>query len=283
MDDFIQHLRDTDKSPGTVAAYAKDLRSFANFLRHPLTPQDCTPTDIRSYRIFLASVKVAPATINRRMATIKAYATFNGIHLEIKLCELERPAPRWLDRKQQAALLRELERRDNGARTDPARRQSARDRAVVSVMLNCGLRISEAVALELGDVEMHDKSGELHVRHGKGDKPRTIPLNADVRRDLRAWLTWRPEVDTARLFVGKSGQALGVAGVTRMLGEYARRAKVTCTPHTLRHTFAKNLIDAGVGLERVAALMGHDSLESTKRYTLPSQQDLAAAVEKLEM
>jgi site-specific recombinase XerD len=127
----------------------------------------------------------------------------------------------------------------------------ARDIAMVSLMLNTGLRVAELAALRWTDLEVRDRSGKLTVRRGKGRKQRTIPLNVEARNAL---IELRDNRE-------RWGQSKGIA--------------------VLRHTWCKNLADDGVRLEVIAALAGHESLETTRRYVEPGHDDLAAAVERI--
>ncbi len=295
LQDFEDHLRQAGRADRTVRGYLRDLRLFARWIEQttgePLSPARLTPTDVRLYRQHLLAVeKAAPATVNRRLAAIRAYARWaretgrteinaaNGVRGVAE----QQTAPRWLSRTEQAALLREAERDLAAARTEAARRQALRDRAILVLLLHTGLRVGELCALELSDLEISERKGSLRVRAGKGEKARTVPLNRTARAALREWLEVRPEAETPLLFVGKRGDGLTPSAVQRRLAALGRRAGVEATPHTLRHTFAKNLVDAGVTLEKVAALLGHASLNTTRIYTTPSQADLDRAVRALE-
>jgi site-specific recombinase XerD len=109
-------------------------------------------------------------------------------------------------------------------------------------------------------------------------------LNADVRRALAEYLESRPEAQHDYLFVGKQKGQLKPWGIQYIASKYAYLAKLdSVTPHTLRHTFGKNLVDAGVSLDKVATLLGHKNLNTTRMYTGPSGSDLARAVGKLEL
>ncbi len=133
------------------------------------------------------------------------------------------------------------------------------DRAMIVLLLNSGLRISELCALSTKDIELTDRKGKLIVRQDKGSKKREVPLNRIAREALKDWMNVRTAGDA--LFEGKRGDRLSPSGVYRRLVELARRAKLEdVSPHTLRHTFSKNLVDAGVGLEHVAALLGQSNL-----------------------
>jgi integrase/recombinase XerC len=109
-----------------------------------------------------------------------------------------------------------------------------------------------------------------------------VPLNRDVRQALAAWLEVRPEEDTPALFLSQKGGAHSPRAISSRVTQLAEQAGLEdVSPHTLRHSFAKNLVDAGVTLEKVATLLGHESLETTRVYVTPSQADLQAATEKV--
>jgi integrase/recombinase XerC len=285
--EFVGHLQKQDKSPDTQLAYRSDLAHFTRWLIQTRDEtireladlaRAITPTDVRDYRTYLLTVQhAAPATINRRVIVLRSFTSWarqkgwidsdpvSGVK-QVKQVEL---APRWLDRKEQAALRRAAER--DG---DP------RNLAIVLLLMNSGLRVSELTGLELDDVTLADRKGEVVVR-GKGQKVRVVPLNAEARNALRAYLDKRPAGGNA-VFLGQTGEALQSDTVEYHLRNLGRAAGIPrCTPHVLRHTFAKNLTDTGVGIDHVAQLMGHRSLTTTARYTKPSQQDLAHDVERL--
>jgi integrase/recombinase XerC len=269
FDKFSSHLQQQDRSETTIRGYLNDLQAFSRWFEQTngeaFSPSSLTPTDVREYRQWLISRQAAPATINRKLAArplnrklaaLRAFAQWANIPLDVRGVEKQSLAPRWLDRREQAALLREAERAVNSAVTAPARLQAVRDYSIVLLLLNTGLRISELCALTLSDLELSDRKGKVIVRQGKGSKRREIPLNQTARQAIRDWLDVRPPTAEA-LFVGRRGEALTPSGVHRRLANLARRAGIEhLSPHTLRHTFAKNLVDSGVGLERVAALAG---------------------------
>ena len=129
------------------------------------------------------------------------------------------------------------------------------------------------------DLKISPKKGRLNVNHGKGSKRRTIPLNKDARSVLLELGYHKNKGSDQQVFIGQRG-AMTPRGIESTLRKYVKQTDLEdVSPHQLRHTFCKNLIDAGVGLEKVATLAGHDNLETTRRYCTPSEQDLAAAVE----
>lgn len=109
-----------------------------------------------------------------------------------------------------------------------------------------------------------------------------MSLNGEARKKLSQYLDQRPNGHSSALLIGQQGEPLGKQGIQYQIKLIAQEAKLNdVSAHSLRHTFAKNLGDVQVSLDQVATLMGHSNLSTTARYTKPSQQDLAKAVEKL--
>lgn len=292
---FRVHLVSSGKSNRTIIGYLTDLNTFARWFEqtngYGLSPDNLTPTDIRVYRQFLLNVQKAKAsTINRYLSALRAYGawakssgtvTYNPVD-GIKSIAQQKHAPKWLDRREQAALQRETERHIQAAKTEPAKRQAIRDHCILVVLMNTGLRVSELVNLELTDISMTDRQGELLVRAGKGEKQRVIPLNNTARKSLKAWFDVRPEAESKKVFTTQRGAATARA-VQSLLEELGKSARITkMTPHMARHTFAKNLVNSGVTLEKVAMLLGHSSLDTTMVYTTPGLSDLDQAVRVLD-
>jgi len=294
LDAFSQHLRNNDLSARTVSTYVREVQLFAGWFEQtegePLAPAGLTPTALSEYRGHLQTVKQhMPATVNRKLLALRAWcgwAVASG-QLEsdpsarTRLVRETQLQPKSLSPKDLHKLRREVEKAVNIAHTDPARRQAVRNLAIFRLLEYTGVRVGELCALALADLELSERAGHLTVRFGKGNKRRRIPLALAVRQALADWLTLRPAVG-AMLFVGGDGAALQARGVQRMLEHHARRAGVAATPHTLRHTFAKSLLNVGEPIENVAVLMGHSKLESTWRYLQPSERDLEKAIDRLE-
>ena len=180
---FTQFLKDAGKSERTSSGYIADLGIFARWFEQTngeaLHPDNLTPTDVREYKQYLLNIQKAKAiTINRHLAALRSYAAwakttgsavYNPVE-GIKGVSQQKHAPKWLDRKEQAAVLREGERRVQAAKTEPAKRQAIRDHCILVVLLNTGLRVSELVGLEIEDITLSERKGELRVRAGKGTK-----------------------------------------------------------------------------------------------------------------
>jgi integrase/recombinase XerC len=137
----------------------------------------------------------------------------------------------------------------------------------------------------LEDLQLTDRKGWVWVRQGKGGRQRNVPLNLDARRALQEWLNSRPEGGTDFVWIAVESEqerALSSRSVQRALTRIGRQAGLPAlTPHMLRHSFAKNLINSGVGLEKVASLLGHSSLNTTRIYVTPNQVDLEKAVDQI--
>ncbi|MDQ5851425.1 MAG: tyrosine-type recombinase/integrase [Chloroflexota bacterium] len=158
-----------------------------------------------------------------------------------------------------------------------------RNLAILLTLRHTGLRVGELCNLRLSDIAISERKGSLVVRSGKGDKDRTVPLNNDVRQALSAYVAVRPAASTDFLFIGQRGQPLQSDAVQLIVRKYARRAGLSeVTPHILRHSFAKQVLDAGADLATVSRLLGHERLETTAIYTQPTALDLEAAVRRLE-
>jgi site-specific recombinase XerD len=153
--------------------------------------------------------------------------------------------------------------------------------AIIQTLLGTGVRISELAALKISDLEISDRKGSVHVLgKGRGGKFREIPLDNNTRQALENYLKEREEDGSELLFLGQRGP-ISEPGVNYLIAKYVYQARLeNCTAHTLRHTFAKNLIDTGTSLDQVAALLGHESLDTTKIYTRPSKEDLERAVRR---
>ncbi len=190
--------------------------------------------------------------------------------------EITEHGPKSLDRKQWHRLQRCVEQAKGT--------QGIRDRCIILMLYHTGLRAGELSALRLDDLTLGERSGHLHVRRGKGNKARRVPLNAEVRDAIRDYFLARPASDLHQLFVGQRGEPLSAHAMYDVVVKYAHLAALDdVSPHTLRHTFARALLAAGIPLTDVADLLGHSSLDTTRIYTKASESDLAAAVARLEI
>ena len=281
---FEKSLIDAGKSAHTIRAYMTDLCAFIHWFEvmagEEFDARAVGPRDIVAYRQYMIASGKKPATTNRRLVTLQRF--FRWAHRQqivtespfealesVRVRRQANIAPKWLTHRDQLALLRAVRR--HGSR---------RDLAMLQLMMSAGLRVSEVVNLKLADVQIGERSGAVTIRSGKGNKYRQVPLARDARHALARYLAQRAEHETGFIFLGQRGP-LSIPGVQYVVAKHAYRARLShVTPHTLRHTFGKNLVDEGVSLDQVAALLGHETLDTVMIYTRPSQDDLEKAVRK---
>jgi site-specific recombinase XerD len=299
LDEFQAYLLAEDRSPVTITGYVGDVRLFAQWFekqsKEPLTPVALTNDAVRGYKQYLLDQANKPKTINRRLAALAAYAHWleqagyvknarNPVQ-GVKAVREAALAPKWLDRKQRATLLRAVDKEVEDAmrRYPRLRLMYLRDAAIVKLILYAGLRVGEIIQLRLNDIILDERKGSVVVREGKGTKRREIPLNVRARKAILDYMRVRPEVESEYLLLGQRNEAVKSKTVQRAVGRFTKTTDLKdATPHTLRHTFAKSLIDNGVSLDKVATLLGHSNLNTTRIYTTPGVQDLEDAVGELE-
>ena len=281
IETFIDYLIANDRSPATIKSYTSDLYLFAKWFEQnnheELKAKKITPTDLRQYKQHLIDHPMKPSSINRKIGVLKTFVNWlidtDRIQQRFPLPKMVKETnttPRWLDKNQQNAMLRHLEKY-----------ASDRDYAIIKILLNTGLRVNELVKLKWSDVRMTDKKGAITVRYSKANRYRDIPLNKDARNSLLTLGFAKMAGKSEHVISGQRGQ-LTVRGVQLMIN---RRFEYTdldfITPHILRHTFCKNLVNADVSLEKVALLAGHESLDTTRLYCQPLFDDLSDSVDKI--
>jgi integrase/recombinase XerD len=252
----------------TVDAYKRDLADLAAFLGR--SPAEAGPDDIRSWLADLRARGQAPSSVARRAAAARAFyrhLVLIGVRTDNPAAEVELPRRgARLPRTLSPAEVERLIEAANG--TTP---RSFRDRALVEVLYGAGLRVSEAVGLERGGVDLDNR---LVRCIGKGDKERIVPLGRDGTEALRRYLArGRPYLDRRRrpeLFLNAQGGALTRAGAFFILRRLAGKAGLDpqrVHPHILRHSFATHLLEGGADLRSVQEMLGHADLGTTELYT----------------
>ncbi|MHA3124383.1 tyrosine-type recombinase/integrase (plasmid) [Legionella pneumophila] len=281
IENYIDYQKSTDKSPMTLASYRSDLIQFTVWFEatnnEMMQLTNITPTDARQYKQHLVDTGLRPPTINRRLLSLKYFLEWGWRTKKIKYrfplpktVRQSQSIPKWLNRCQQNQLLRHIEQLG-----------STRDIAIVKILLNTGLRVSELCGLKWSDIMMSDRKGKLLVNAGKGSKYRDVPLNKDARLAFFNLDYTIHAGSDAFIFTGQRG-ALSSRGVQLMLNRLKFPEELgAVSPHQLRHTFCKNLVNAGVSLEKIASLAGHERLDTTKLYCQPSFADLSEAVERI--
>jgi integrase/recombinase XerC len=293
--DFGRSLEERDLSPVTAHGYRHDLDRFRQWIEHsrgaagdgvPLSR--LTAVDLINYRQHLVRVeRLQATTINRKVQALKKlfrWAREAGhvkadISIDLRFLPLgKRLRPPGLTGVEAQALLRVAGQTRHGL--------AKRNYALVSLLLESGLRVGEVCQLRRGDLDMHDRSGRVRVREGKGRKAREVPLNSNARRALRLYLADRPQAQAEDyVFLSeRGGKPLALRTVQATIAELGQRAhirRLPVTPHLMRHTFALRYLKHNPGkLLELAALLGHESLDTTALYARPSAEQLAAGVER---
>jgi integrase/recombinase XerC len=265
-------------SPLTVEAYGTDLASFLGFLTQHLGDEpDLTAlsgvaqADVRAWLAALANEGLVNASRARHLSAVRSFYRYLARHhgLEnaaIKLVstpKTRRPLPRALAPDSARGVTEDI-----GDMSDCAAIQ-ARDTALFTLLYGCGLRIAEALSLNVRDAPRAGGDQPLRVV-GKGSKERIVPVLSVVRQAIEAWLRLHPnEVPESPLFLGARGKRLDAAVAQRVLRLYRQQNGLPehATPHSLRHSFATHLLAGGADLRSIQELLGHASLSTTQRYT----------------
>jgi site-specific recombinase XerD len=272
-------------------AYLAQVDGFVTWLAgsehgaQALTDPHVRDWAVQDYKRFAkAKKRWGPASVNQALAAIdNFYRSLSAGRPEVPREQLAQVAPRALDETEQRTFLRTVE-------ASP----SARDRAIAIVFFYAGLRLSELASLEMADVAVSARRGRVKVRSGKGDAYREVPLNSACRKALDEWSVARAGqlaalggtdgadgtgAQTTALWLSRSGQPMSSRAVDLVVRRLAAEAKLDLSAHILRHSFVTNLVRSGADVVLVAELSGHHRLDTTRRYSLPSQADKDAAVE----
>ncbi len=270
--------KERNYSPHTVVAYAGDLRRFKAFLEQRFVSSrwDLNTIDQRIIRGFLGDLLergLARRSIARALACLKSFFRYlHRTHMidgnpaaNIVAPRLPRQLPHYLDEKSAEAL---MERPDRGTP------EGRRDAAILELFYSTGMRLSELVGLNIGDLD--DAQQTVKVR-GKGAKDRIIPYGRAARKALRQYLSSRADIvregtairDPQAVFLTSTGRRVHPKGVNLVVRKYLEQVSEIQkkSPHLLRHTFATHLLNRGADLRAVKELLGHESLSTTQVYT----------------
>lgn len=285
---FLRHLRvERNAAEMTIKSYREDLMAVWEYLtrlfERPPSPEQITPQHLRAYVAALHEAGYARASIARRLASLRSFFRFlqrEGVVASNPARPLrnprpERKLPHFLTTTEIARLLAAPDRRTP---------MGLRDAAILETFYSAGLRVSELVGLNDTDIDW--QAGLLRVR-GKGRRERFAPLGRFALTALKRWLAQRqlatnnPPGQTP-VFVNKFGRRLTTRSVARMLEKYLVQTGLDrrTSPHTLRHSFATHLLNAGADIRSVQELLGHKSLATTQIYTHLSTSNLLSAYDK---
>jgi integrase/recombinase XerC len=265
---FLRHLAaERQASPHTLRSYRTDLEQFRQFLAEVTDGRTLrerlSDLDARLVRAWVARLHARgldPVSVGRKLAALRSWLRFlvrRRVLARNPAADIRGPRP---GRKLAAFLPI-----DEAVTLLDSGEASVRDRAILELLYATGLRVSELSGLDLDDVDRGD--GTVRVL-GKGRKERLVPYGAKAAAALDVYLERRGPA-RGPLFTGRSGRRLGVRTLFEIVRRRARAAGLTrrVSPHTLRHSFATHLLDAGADLRAIQELLGHSRLSTTQRYT----------------
>jgi integrase/recombinase XerC len=266
---FLTYLKEQRNcSPHTLRAYETDLRHWMGSLADP-DLNDLKPAELRRYLAGLYDTHER-SSLCRRLAAIRSFLRFlraqgklkRNIAILVPTPKAKKKLPRFLKIEEVSELI---------DAPDPATRLGRRDRALFELMYASGLRVGEAVGLDIGDLDL--AKGWVRV-FGKGSKERMVPFGPPAAEALQAYLSDRASFQLQSgseeaLFLNYQGTRLSSRSVARILARNLVKAasSKTLSPHGLRHSFATHLLAAGADLRTIQELLGHANLSTTQRYT----------------
>ncbi|MFC1510071.1 tyrosine recombinase XerC [Candidatus Omnitrophota bacterium] len=277
IDKFVTYLEvERNYSPHTILNYAHDLNEFVEF---------CGDTElgaitVLTMRKFLAQMRghrLSSRSISRKLSAIRSFFKFlqrEGLvetnpTLLLSSPKLEKALPKFLSEQETISFIEV---------PDCTTVMGKRDRAILEVLYSTGIRVSELVGLNTGDVDM---IGNIIKVKGKGRKERLVPIGDKAINVLQDYLKARVDPSPA-VFLNKLGTRLSDRGVRKMIDKYITRAaaKSMISPHIFRHSFATHLLDHGADLRSVQELLGHVNLSTTQIYTHVTTDRLKKVYEK---
>lgn len=270
---FVEYLTvERGLSKNTLESYERDLHTFQAFLAESAqcAVEDVQQVHVVAYLSHLHDIGRANATISRNLASIRSF--FNLLIAEgfirhdptahVETPKIEKKLPRVLTPEEVERLLQAPIQRYPGG---------FRDYAMLELLYATGIRVSELVSLNCGDI--HLSSGFLRCI-GKGDKERIIPVGEYALHAMHTYLeVMRPRLvrqpNVEAMFLNHHGTRMSRQGFWKILKKYAQEAKILkdITPHTLRHSFATHLLERGADLRAVQEMLGHADISTTQIYT----------------
>lgn len=283
IEQFLRHLEaEKNFSQNTIAAYRNDLTQFVKELGRtggPTRWEEIRPSHLIEFLLFLRGRKYANSTVARKTAAVKSffhYLTESGLLVDDPAQKLDSPrvskyVPRSITAAQVALLLEQPRKLHTP--------EALRDLAMIEMLYATGMRVSELVAINLGDLSSIDQTVRCQ---GKGGRQRVIPIRARAIEAIQEYLRrGRPQLmreeGQQALYLNHRGQRLTRQGFWLILKGYADQAQIKdITPHTLRHSFATHMLERGADLRSVQEILGHVSISTTQVYQQASHRPLTA-------
>ena len=286
LNDFKEKMIAEDISDNTIKSYISDIKNFFKWYREidfAENIEKVTNYHLNAYKDYLIhNQRKRASSINRNIQSLRNFFRFMTVQKRIKkdpsekvkfLRRIKRTQPKALTKNDIHKLLSVTSHSSHGTKQ--------RNYAIIQLLLQTGIRVGEMVNLEIRDLTLYDRSGEIRVVNAKGGKERTIPLNSSARKALRNYLEGRNLEEGGAVFFSKQNRKMTVRAVQKVINSLAGKSGIeNMSPHTLRHTFAINYLRSNPEcLVELSALLGHESLDTTSIYTTASKERLANTVE----
>lgn len=273
IDKFISYMRDVKKiAKNTEVSYERDLKKLARFLEEQQITgvEEVSATSLNSYILYLEKQQLAPATVSRNIASIKAF--FDYLFHQHRISEdpsellkaprVEKKVPEILSvDEMERLLLQPSDCTDKGMR----------DKAMLELLYATGIRVTELISLKMTDLNLQME----YIVCRDMRKERVIPFGKKTRDALASYLggaraSLLGETDGDVLFPNCSGQCMSRQGFWKLIKQYAKKAGIEkeITPHTLRHSFAAHLVENGADLHCVQEMLGHADVSTTQMYAM---------------
>jgi integrase/recombinase XerC len=282
IDDFVASL--TDLADNSVRAYRSDVTAFARWgsTNGATGPEHMSRSILRRYVAVMVAGGSSRKSVARRLSSLRRYGSWlrrNSL-VDVDATRFLRPPkgearlPHVLSTSELNALLDLDSRSEHGDH-----RLATRDDAVIELLYGSGLRVSELCGLDLGDLDLAQRSVQVW---GKGSKQRRVPISQPAHDATKAWLSsgrseFLNEFSGSALFLGARGKRLDPRSVRRLID--ARSTSPT-HPHALRHSFATHLLDGGADVRVVQELLGHADLATTQLYTHVSKERVRSVLDR---
>ena len=273
----------------TIEAYSHDLGKFSEFAVKEMGESwqwgDVDQYTIKAYLQSLADRGNAAVSRGRKLATLKSFFKYlisqGTVKADptatIKMPKTQQKEPSYLTEQEYKRLLRTVQK-------NATKYFKPRDTAIITMLLGMGLRLSELVELDVGNISFDD--GTIKVTR-KGNHERILPANDEVMITLNRYLKTREDATTQQpLFLSKRNQRIDSGSVWHLVKKYLKQAQIEkdkLSPHTLRHTFATILLKQGENILTIKELLSHRNLRTTERYLHINGEDLKTAVGKIDL
>jgi site-specific recombinase XerD len=272
-----QFLRELDKSPLTIVAYRTDNQQFLAWLTEYdaviTTPQQVKRNYVNEYLRYLANNGRAGTTRSRKLVSIQRFFS----HL-VKEGIIPLSPAATVDRPRKERKPKHYLRPDEYTKLLASAGGNVRDFALLQLFLQTGIRVSEAAAICLHDLDLEHKTLTIH---GKGSKERIIPLEKKAFQALKSYLTVRPKTADQHLFLNHHGEGLSIRGVRKIVEKYVKHSgitkKISC--HGLRHTCATNRAALGMNAFCLKTLLGHERISTSLEYVHIGTEELRKPME----